>query len=87
MKLPIPRPPKIARRIWKGRYRGQTQLWFAMRFLGTEADIDLDFHHREFTDYRWVPVEALVDLIIPFKRAVYQQVVAELGHLARPEKG
>ncbi len=76
-------PGKLSRRIWKGRYRGQTQLWFAMRFLGTDEDIVLDRHHREFTAFQWVPIDRLVELIIPFKRAVYQQVVGEFRALAQ----
>ena len=80
-------PKDVSRRIWKGRYRGQTQRWFAMRFLGSDSDIVLDNHHREFTAYRWVPIDRLVDLIIPFKRLVYQQVVDEFRELARPVAG
>jgi len=80
-------PDKLSRKVWKGRYRGQTQKWFAMRFLGSDADIALDNHHQEFTAYRWVPIDRLVELIIPFKRSVYQQVVEEFRGLARPSPG
>jgi len=80
-------PEDLSRRIWKGRYRGQTQRWFAMRFLGSDAEIALDNHHRESTAYQWVPIDWLVDLIIPFKRLVYQQVVEEFRELARPVAG
>ena len=69
----------------KGKYRGQTQKWFAMRFLGEDRDIDLAQHKpQEFSAYRWVPVDELVPLIVPFKRDVYRQVVETFRHLAVP---
>jgi len=69
----------------KGKFRGQTQKWFALRFLGTERDINLAQHQpQEFDAFRWVPVDELVDLIVPFKRDVYRQVVEAFRHLARP---
>jgi putative (di)nucleoside polyphosphate hydrolase len=64
--------------VWKGKYRGQEQYWFLGRFLGTDADIDLEAHDPpEFNAWRWVAPEALPDLIVPFKRAVYEELVAE----------
>ncbi len=75
-------PHSIARRSWRGRYRGQTQKWFAMRFLGADHDIRLDAHHREFDAWQWVEVERLTKLIVPFKREVYAAVVEEFRHLA-----
>ena len=80
-------PPELLGRIvWGGRYRGQKQKWFAMRFTGRDSDIDLEAHgHPEFSTWKWAPVSSLVKLIVPFKRALYRQVVAELGHLARKE--
>jgi putative (di)nucleoside polyphosphate hydrolase len=79
-------PPELAgEKIWGGRYRGQKQKWFAMRFLGTDCDIDLAAHgHPEFRAYRWVPADALVGAIVPFKRDLYQQIVTELGRFATP---
>jgi putative (di)nucleoside polyphosphate hydrolase len=74
-------PPAIAARMWNGRYRGQTQKWVAMRFVGTEADIVLDTPHPEFSAWRWVPPDKLVDLVVPFKRCVYLSVVDEFRHL------
>jgi len=80
-------PPELLGRIvWGGRYRGQKQKWFAMRFTGKDSDIDLEAHgHPEFSTWKWAPVRSLVRLIVPFKRELYRQVVAELGHLARKE--
>ena len=70
----------------KGKYRGQRQKWFALRFLGEEGDIDLERHQpAEFDAYRWVNVEELPGLIVPFKRDVYAQVVARFRHLAVPD--
>lgn len=69
----------------KGKYRGQKQKWFAMRFTGEDSDIDIAADdHQEFSEWAWVPLSKLVDLIVPFKRAVYEQLVRELGPLARP---
>ena len=77
-------PAPLSRRIWKGRYRGQKQRWFAMRFLGSDADIDLEFHKPEFGAFRWASVADLPDLIVPFKRDTYEQVVDEFKDIALP---
>ncbi|RVU36677.1 RNA pyrophosphohydrolase [Hwanghaeella grinnelliae] len=77
-------PAGLSRRIWKGRYRGQKQRWFAMRFQGVDSDIDLDFHTPEFGAYRWVAIADLPDLIVPFKRDTYEQVVSEFKDVALP---
>ena len=78
--LPIELVPKI----WKGRYRGQEQTWYLLRFLGRDSDINLQTDQPEFTAWRWLDPGDLVAQIVPFKRAVYQQVVAEFGpRLAR----
>ena len=65
-----------------GKYRGQKQKWFAMRFTGTDADIDLMKHEPEFSAFRWVDLAELPGLIVPFKRKSYEQVVAGLGKYA-----
>src|SRR5271156_5655928 len=70
-------PPELADVVWKGRYRGQRQKWFAMRFLGQDSDIDLATGHPEFEAWRWMPADQLLGLIVPFKRALYEQVMAE----------
>jgi putative (di)nucleoside polyphosphate hydrolase len=75
-------PPDLSERVWGGEYRGQTQRWFAMRFTGVDGDIQLDRHKPEFSDWRWVPMRDLAGLIIPFKRAVYAEVVREFAHFA-----
>lgn len=77
-------PGALSRRIWKGRYRGQKQRWFAMRFHGEDTDIDLDFHKPEFGAYRWARISDLPSLIVPFKRDTYEQVVNEFQDIALP---
>lgn len=75
-------PPDLIGRVWKGRYRGQEQYWYLGRFKGSDADIDLDAHDpAEFKSFRWVEPQQLPELIIPFKRAVYEQIVAEFSGL------
>ena len=74
-------PPDLASRVWKGRYRGQSQKWFAMRFLGDDKDIDIATEHAEFTAWRWVALQELPALIIPFKRSLYSDLVAEFSPL------
>jgi len=71
-------PPDLADRVWKGRFRGQKQKWFAFRFRGADSDIALDTHVREFDAWRWMPLAEVPATIVPFKRALYDQVVAEL---------
>lgn len=74
-------PPDLARRMWGGRYRGQTQKWLAFRFAGEDGDIRLDGPHPEFRAWRWVAPDRLAELIVPFKRDVYLSVVAEFRPL------
>jgi putative (di)nucleoside polyphosphate hydrolase len=77
-------PPEIARRSWTGRYRGQVQKWFAMRFTGHDDDINVATRHPEFDAWRWVPAGDLTRLIVPFKRQLYLDVIAEFGELLGP---
>jgi putative (di)nucleoside polyphosphate hydrolase len=78
-------PPELAARAWGGRFCGQRQKWFALRFLGVDSDIDpARCGHPEFSAWRWERLEVLTELIVDFKRAVYAQVVAEFRHLAQP---
>ncbi len=74
-------PVAIAKRMWQGRYRGQTQKWMAFRFLGRDSDIFLDTPHPEFSTWRWASPDELIDLVVPFKRCVYFSVVGEFRHL------
>ncbi|NKW90918.1 RNA pyrophosphohydrolase [Rhodobacteraceae bacterium R_SAG9] len=69
-------PLEIASRIWKGKYRGQKQKWYLMRFHGQDDQINITLDHQEFSEWRWLPADQLVANIVPFKREVYEQVVA-----------
>ena len=80
--IPYDLPEDLADKVWKGRYRGQTQKWFAMRFTGADSDIDINTKHPEFDAWRWAAMGDLPNLIVPFKRAVYEQVVGMFRHLA-----
>lgn len=72
-------------RALKGKFRGQRQKWFALRFSGAESEIDLGAHgHPEFDAWRWVEIDELVKLIVPFKREVYGKVVEVFRAFARP---
>lgn len=79
-------PSMVAGRAWRGRYRGQNQKWFAFRFEGDESEIAINpppgGHEAEFDDWGWKPMQALPELIVPFKRPLYVQVVAAFRHLA-----
>ena len=72
-------PEDIASRLWLRRYRGQTQKWFAMRFTGEDRDIDVATAHAEFGAWKWVPPTELPRLIVPFKRQLYLDVLAEFA--------
>ncbi|MBT5667562.1 MAG: RNA pyrophosphohydrolase [Rhodospirillaceae bacterium] len=74
-------PPELSTTVWGGQYRGQEQRWFAMQFLGDDSDIKLDLHEREFSAWRWMAMNELVDNIVPFKRATYEEVLAEFSAL------
>ncbi len=80
-------PAELAAEAWGGRYRGQRQKWFALRFTGNDADIDLATEHPEFSDWKWVRAETLPEFIIPFKRQLYLDVLAEFAPLLRRRPG
>jgi len=70
-------PPDLLGRVWGGRYRGQKQRWFLLRYLGRDDQIDIATEHPEFSEWRWVTADEMIAAIVPFKREVYQKVVAE----------
>lgn len=69
-------PTDLQGKLWKGKYRGQEQKWFLARFLGEDDDIDLDNEDPEFCDWRWEDIDRLPELIVDFKRPLYEQVLA-----------
>jgi putative (di)nucleoside polyphosphate hydrolase len=80
-------PPHLTGRAWGGRWRGQKQKWFLVRFLGTDDEVNITpagEHQIEFDAWRWAAVSELIDLIVPFKREVYRAVIAEFAPLAKP---
>lgn len=70
-------PHQLVPNIWRGRYRGQEQKWFLMRYHGTPEQIDLQTDHPEFSSWKWLAPDQLVEGIVPFKREVYTQVLNE----------
>jgi putative (di)nucleoside polyphosphate hydrolase len=88
LKYDIPR--EIVGLAWKGEYRGQMQKWFAVRFTGADSEIDVEHpdgaQEAEFSAWRWEPMQNVPDLVVPFKRAVYERVVAEFAKFATASK-
>ena len=81
-------PPDLIGTAWKGRYRGQTQKWFALRFTGEDGEIDVlnpggGTHKAEFGAWKWMPLDELTRHVVPFKREVYETVVAEFADIVR----
>ena len=74
-------PAELLPGPWRGRWRGQRQKWFLMRFTGSDGDIDLGAGHPEFDAWKWVPIQELPRLAVPFKRQVYLDILAEFRHL------
>jgi putative (di)nucleoside polyphosphate hydrolase len=74
-------PEELADQLWKGRYRGQEQKWFAFRFTGQESEIKIDGPHPEFSTWKWAPFADTPKLIVPFKRKLYDLVFEEFRHL------
>lgn len=69
-------PQELIGKVWKGKYRGQTQRWFLFRFLGQDSDIRIQTAHPEFRAWRWTEPKDLPKQIVPFKRALYEDVLA-----------
>lgn len=81
-------PAELIGKIWDGKFRGQTQKWFAIRFDGAEAEIDIapPGHSQEFEAWRWADINDVLASIVPFKRQVYAEIIAEFRHLAEPSR-
>ncbi|AXI48293.1 RNA pyrophosphohydrolase [Sulfitobacter sp. SK012] len=80
--LPYELPHDLVPKLWKGRFRGQEQKWFLMRFSGTDDQVNIETAEPEFSKWRWLAVPDLVANIVPFKQEVYEAVVAEFeAHL------
>lgn len=70
-------PPELLGKTWGGKYRGQKQKWFLMRFLGDDAEIDIAREHPEFAEWRWIGADEMIAAIVPFKRDIYREVVRQ----------
>lgn len=68
-------PPEISAKIWKGKYRGQEQKWYLLKFTGVDADINIATEHPEFSHWKWLPFAELPNVIVGFKREIYVKVV------------
>lgn len=74
-------PPELIGKLWGGKYRGQRQIWFLARFLGSDSDINIQTDHPEFREWKWAAPETLPDLIVPFKRKLYRDILQEFNAL------
>lgn len=75
-------PAELQRKLWNGVYRGQEQTWVALRFTGDESDINLNAHDpAEFMAWKWVALDQVADMIVPFKRDLYAQIITMLRHI------
>ncbi len=80
--LPYELPHDLVPKLWKGRFRGQQQKWFLMRFNGSDDQVNIATAEPEFSNWQWMPVEQLLDSIVPFKREVYTALLKEFeAHL------
>jgi len=79
--IPYDLPRDLVPKLWKGRYRGQIQRWFAFRFHGSDDEIDIATEHPEFAAWRWLPRSEVLDRIVPFKRSTYRRVLEEFSHV------
>ncbi|MDC3128837.1 RNA pyrophosphohydrolase [Paracoccaceae bacterium] len=74
-------PEDLIPRLWDGKYRGQKQKWFLFKFLGTNRDINISTEHPEFSNWKWMPKENLLEEIVPFKKSVYESVLREFERI------
>ena len=74
-------PDKLLGIIWKGKFKGQTQKWYVMRFLGTDNEINLKTNHPEFLEWKWIDIENITDKVVDFKLHVYEKIKQELKNL------
>lgn len=74
-------PPELIGKLWGGKYRGQRQIWFLARFLGGDSDINIETDHPEFREWKWASPETLPDMIVPFKRKLYRDILQEFSDL------
>ena len=71
-------PENLIGKIWKGKYRGKKQKWFVVKFLGDDSEININTKNAEFIEWKWIDIDLLPDLIVLFKKHVYEKVLVEL---------
>tara|TARA_Y100000816_G_scaffold73835_1_gene49751 strand:- start:583 stop:1050 length:468 start_codon:yes stop_codon:yes gene_type:complete len=71
-------PPNLLGKIWKGKFRGQKQKWYIVKFLGNDEEINLNTKHPEFIEWKWINYNLLTDVIVDFKKEVYEKLKIEL---------
>ena len=74
-------PKDLISQLWGGRFRGQKQKWYLMRFLGSDTEVNIQTETPEFSAWKWIPPDALVKNIVPFKKSVYQKVLSEFSKI------
>lgn len=74
-------PQDIRGKVWGGKFRGQRQIWYVMRFLGEDSEINIDTAHPEFSEWKWVTWDELDRIIVPFKRQLYKELKDRFRHL------
>lgn len=84
MELTYDLPDDLVGKLWRGKWRGQRQIWFLMRFLGQDADVRIDTKEPEFRAWKWVQPATIPEFIVPFKRELYEAVIAEFAEWLRP---
>ena len=77
-------PDNLINITWGGRFRGQTQKWFALKFIGSDEEIDISAHEKpEFLEWRWMEIYDLLDYIVPFKQQLYKNIIFEFNELQK----
>ena len=71
-------PESLIGKIWKGKYRGQKQKWFVVKFTGADSEININTKNAEFMEWKWIDINLLPDLIVLFKKHIYEEVLVEL---------
>ena len=75
-------PDELYGKVWKGKFGGQTMKWYVMRFNGNENDINIETTHPEFSEWKWTEISNLPDMIVPFKKDIYQKLADKFSYLA-----
>lgn len=75
-------PQELYGKVWKGKYGGQTMKWYVMRYNGHDNDINIETEHPEFSEWKWTDITNLPDMIVPFKKELYQKLADKFSYLA-----